>query len=486
MSQKIKNKQFEVISDFDFNINRLINLANPIDSTDAVTKEYVDDNAINYSIGTGLFSGCNVTIDDDTHFSVSSGICYFVDPVTKQSGRLIFTGETYIPLITIGPTDITISIGILPNGTVFQQIPVFSSYQRRIIICLGELMVDPFTQLLSRVRFRPVFSWDASTYVDSAMNEGINNIAGNTISVSGSSLMMNVSSGKMYGYSINAVRSYYDPNTSSFLSENVFNFITCFHNGTEWVYQSSGNTIIPGLYSNGTSSLQTVPNNKWSVRLIMRGALNGNMWISYPTQSNYYNDSNTAIADLENLFVTVPDELFGNVLPCAFLIVRGTATNLSNITDGVLVPVKSMTITAGGSMAVLATDVVFDNSTTTNLTSINTQDALVEINDKIENLNYSSNNKDMSANSGVSGNYLATNITIIDIPRTMVRVEVNSIEIIVGNGVKTNWCYFSGDNGITARTYTNVTQGDSLYWCGDVAPYQLESNDTITFIYMIY
>jgi hypothetical protein len=318
------------------------------------------------------------------------------------------------------------------------------------------------------------------------MNEGINNIAGNTISSSGSSLMMNVSSGVMCGYSINAGRSCYDPNTSTFLSENAFNFTTCFHNGTEWIYQSSGNTITPGLYSNGTSTLQTVASNKWSVRLIMRGALNGTMWISYPTQGSYYNHSDSAIADLENLFITIPDELFGNVLACAFLIVRGGATDLSTTSDGVFIPVKSMTIAAGGSMTILATDVVFDNSTTTNLTSINTQDALVEINDKIENLNYSSNNKDMPANSGVSGNYLATNTSITDIPRTMVRVTVNSIEIIVGNGVKTNWCYFSGDGGTTAKTYANITQGDSLYWCGDVAPYQLETNDTITFIYMTY
>lgn len=91
----------------------------------------------------------------------------------------------------------------------------------------------------------------------------------------------------------------------------------------------------------------------------------------------------------------------------------------------------------------------------------------------------------MLANSGTTGIYLATNTSILSIPSSRVRVLVNSVEITVGNGTTNSNCYFSNDDGSTARTYTNVSQGDYLYWNGDVAPYQLESDDTITFIHMV-
>lgn len=487
MGTKIQNKQLQITSNFDFENHRLLNLAYPSGSTDATNKDYVDINAINYSVGTGIFNGFTITISGGTHFSISSGIGYIVDPVTKQSIEIVFTGATYVPLMSLSPNDITISIGVLQDKSVFQQIPFFTSAQRRSMLCLGELLVDPFTQLLDIVRFRPIFSWDTSTAVDDSLFMGIKNVTGNSISASGTTLMMNVSAGDIYGYAINAARSYSNPNTSTFSGVTGFSFISTFHNGTEWIYQTSGYTINPALYSNGTPTLQSVASNKWSVRLIMRDAMNGKMWISYPTQTDTYADSASAIGDLDNLHITIPDELFNTVLACSFLIVRGGASDLSSTGDGVFVPVQSMNIIAGGSTSVLASDVSFNNSTTTGITSINVQNTLVEVNNKIESFDYSFNNQEMVVNSGVSGIYKATNTTITDIPKTRVRVEVNSLEVKVGNGTKTAYCYFSGDSGTTARTYSNVAQGDSLYWNGDVAEYQLNDiTDTITFIYMTY
>ena len=100
-------------------------------------------------------------------------------------------------------------------------------------------------------------------------------------------------------------------------------------------------------------------------------------------------------------------------------------------------------------------------------------------------LDYSTSNQDMLALSGTSGIYLATNTTITDIPATIVRVEINGLKVTVGSGTTNAHCFFSDDNGITAKNYDNITQGDSLYWNGDVATYQLEETDLIDFNYMV-
>lgn len=486
MIQKIKNQQIRITTPFDINDQRLINVATPSGSTDGVNKNYVDTTSTNSAVGTGIYSGCMMSIVDGTHFAITSGIGYFIDPETKIAAQIVIPAYSSVTLMTFGSNIITISVGILPNGSVFQQTPIFSAYQRRIIICLGELVVEPSSQKLYSVSMETVFSWDTSSFVDNSINTGIKNISGNSITPSGSSLSMNISSGSMYGYSVNAINSYSNPNERSYSGETTFVFEPTYYNSTEWVYLPTGRTVNPGLYSNGTTSLQTVPNNKWSLRMFMRGAYTSKIWMSYPTQTDVYPDSATAIAGIADINVTIPDEIVGKVLPICFLIVKGSATNLSDTNEAVFVPISSTVVTASGSMSVLAMDVVFDNSLSSGLTSINVQNAIDEVNTKIENINYSTSNLDMPALSGTSGIYKATNGTITDTPKTWVRVEVNGLEVTVGNGTVNAPCYFSSDGGTTPKSYSNVVIGDSLYWNRNVALYNLENSDLISFVYMTF
>jgi len=105
------------------------------------------------------------------------------------------------------------------------------------------------------------------------------------------------------------------------------------------------------------------------------------------------------------------------------------------------------------------------------------------VDDTVDSLTYSTD-INLTAISGTSGQYLATNTTVSSIPITNIKVNINSIEVNVGNGTKIADCYFSGDNGTTARSFTNVAQGDKLYWNGDVAKFQLETTDEIDFVYL--
>jgi hypothetical protein len=53
----------------------------------------------------------------------------------------------------------------------------------------------------------------------------------------------------------------------------------------------------------------------------------------------------------------------------------------------------------------------------------------------------------------------------------------------VGNAIKTDDCYFSADGGTTARSYDNLSAGDTLFWNGIIAGFDLEPSDLISFQY---
>ena len=64
-----------------------------------------------------------------------------------------------------------------------------------------------------------------------------------------------------------------------------------------------------------------------------------------------------------------------------------------------------------------------------------------------------------------------------------VDVFVDGLLIPIGDGVKTRPCYFSGDNGVTARLLKDITAGDFLHWNGSVAGCQLATTDVVDILY---
>ncbi len=79
----------------------------------------------------------------------------------------------------------------------------------------------------------------------------------------------------------------------------------------------------------------------------------------------------------------------------------------------------------------------------------------------------------------------STGITITYTPFNdePVSIEVNGLECNIGDGAKDEACYFSGDGGATARTMEDITAGDTLYWMGSIAGYELETDDDIDIEY---
>lgn len=119
-----------------------------------------------------------------------------------------------------------------------------------------------------------------------------------------------------------------------------------------------------------------------------------------------------------------------------------------------------------------------------NLTDVTTK-GWVEAyaNSAVTSLTYATENLNMWASSTTanSGLQKACATAILVQPNSDVRVLINGVEVNIGTGLD---CVFSPD-GTTLRTPGSELVGDFLYWYTTGAKYQLESDDTIDFMYLI-
>lgn len=97
-----------------------------------------------------------------------------------------------------------------------------------------------------------------------------------------------------------------------------------------------------------------------------------------------------------------------------------------------------------------------------------------------------SSNKDQTPAAG-AGNEVTTALTIAATPAgdSYVRVSVNGSGQTLGDGVKTKDCYFSADGGTTARAIAAIASGDTLYWNGVIAGFDLATTDRIDMEYNV-
>ena len=85
-----------------------------------------------------------------------------------------------------------------------------------------------------------------------------------------------------------------------------------------------------------------------------------------------------------------------------------------------------------------------------------------------------------------NGDYSPTGITIDYTPfsDSAVDVLVNGLGLSEADGDRdAAEAYFSNDGGLTAKLIANIEAGDELYWNGDIAGFDLSTDDTIDIMY---
>lgn len=140
-----------------------------------------------------------------------------------------------------------------------------------------------------------------------------------------------------------------------------------------------------------------------------------------------------------------------------------------------------------------------DNTITQANISITTQDVInptdLTTKEWVENyvntasalITYCTSNLNMTALVTVknTGYNLACSTPVQVTPNSDIKVLINGVEVNVGLQGTNVDCNFSPD-GVTFRAIGDVRVGDFLYWDTTNARYQLDSNDEIDFIYLIY
>ena len=138
---------------------------------------------------------------------------------------------------------------------------------------------------------------------------------------------------------------------------------------------------------------------------------------------------------------------------------------LITASKGDYINVNGLTSSSAGSSAVLL--MIEGAGSTISETGVETSDDL----DWIPN------------NTTADGDYTGITITYTPYSDSNVQVTVNGLGANLGDGVKTKDCYFSGDNGTTARAIADITAGDQLHWNGSIAGFELEDTDLVDIIY---
>ena len=85
------------------------------------------------------------------------------------------------------------------------------------------------------------------------------------------------------------------------------------------------------------------------------------------------------------------------------------------------------------------------------------------------------------------GNYATTGLAITESPTddSYVCLMVNGVMESLGNGARNRSFYFSNDGGTTARLFSAVKAGDTLYFNGTIAGYDLSATDRVSMVYDI-
>lgn len=156
---------------------------------------------------------------------------------------------------------------------------------------------------------------------------------------------------------------------------------------------------------------------------------------------------------------------------------RDDADNSAKVTSGLMVYVEEGT----------ANGTYYYKLTTPNPIALGTTGLTFSVSGSSYYATPTKSNKNMPASLTSTDFSLACATSIAATPAqgSYVKVSVNGVPITLGDGVKTSECYFSVDGGTTARTILSIQAGDSLYWVGSVAGYQLATTDRVDFDYAV-
>jgi hypothetical protein len=292
---------------------------------------------------TGLLSGGVITINstNSASYDISAGHGYIVDnytvptqPTYKAVSWSRFEGITPSGLGTNPRTNIAIS----SSGQIYEQPDAFNDRDYREYIVLGRV-AHVGTPFIQRALSLPLTVYNRHLHwFDLASALSPLNVVGNVYGPSGSSMRISKTSGETYRIGSNYRFDSTFPDITADTAVNSVTFAYRWRSGSVFAEAPTTTIVTGSLYDNGTGILQPVQNNRFTVqRIYFFGATNTTR-IQFG--QHLYNSMADALAAANSEVFAVDPNLAADATFRAFMIVKGDATNLSNIAQATFIPVN--------------------------------------------------------------------------------------------------------------------------------------------------
>lgn len=366
------------ISDFD-TASRIAVVEDAI--VNGVTNKAPSQNAVfdalnisNQNANTGILYGGGLEVNtDSTKWDLVSGFGYITDTLAGVIVPITWATQSALttPYLT---TAVATYVLITNSGTILLQPTRPTAEQFRTHIYLGKLAHTTLTTILFAIT-EPVRMFNTAGQIqDINLAIGSINISGNVVTPNGANLNINVSAGSTYRAGANYLTSRNSPSITTEPMVVATSFRRKYRNGTGGWLAVNATTIDSEFYDNGSGTLVTVPNNKFTVMTVWRFGGSGTLHIDYG--QTYYDSMDSAINSIGKAILVQDPDNERDASKRGWIITKKGVTTLTDVST-------AMFLQAGkfgeiGSTGVVPTlQSTYDNSSTPQITTKVTTGALV-------------------------------------------------------------------------------------------------------------
>lgn len=399
-----------------------------------------------------MLSGGSLSVKNSTEITIAAGNGFIIDHENllgpfggAAAGKVVSWNQQDVVIAAVATNDYSL-IAIDENGNVIQSITPFSPEEHRAYLVLGKVIHRAGTvDFTIDLQHRAVDVH--SQYVDLAEAIGPINLEGNVIEPHdpSSTLEIKKSAGSTFRLNYNSVTDITNPHVTTEALQDPATFFRVYRNGSgDWTYVSSQTTVDPDNYDDGSGTLASVPNNKFSLQRIYMFAGSGRIYVFYG--QNTYSTLDEAVIGIDTEQWEGPPGNFFDASFRAYLIIKQGIADLSDPTEfrflagGRFQGVEGAGGSGGGAISTFTDGdfAVYYDSEPNRTFSFD-----------LSNLSATSNEIIMAANASQ-----AADITVT-LPST-------TGTLITGTGVATRVPYYSGADSFTNSANFYYTTGTGL------------------------
>ncbi len=403
---------------------------------------------------TGLISGGVISIGTGgagvaTTFSITAGGATFVTTDAFGTGEIVtqkinWTVFTDVSVTNIA-TQVVTYVCIDSTGSIVQLPATPSNTQLRSLTFVGIVRHEDLATVQQVGQSQSYAVSPMSQLRDFANAVGKLNTEGNQIS-GFASLQFLKSAGKMFALDLNFTISESDPSIVSTGEINTSTsgmFAYGFQDGSTSVFTLTD--IDPNLLDTGSFPGGTYPNNQFGTSRCY--LFPSNLLLILPPQTSYGSLAAAEDAILTETFI-VDAEVLANGLLIAFIVTKGNATSLQNLSDTLILNATKFGAAGSSSIAVSTLQTSYDNSIQPQIITDATRNAVVF-------QGGSGNNADNTTEHKNNAGTIVSSITGNGLLDTVAYSEGGDAGVIIRNALGGSGNF----NMMAGGTYTNIEVG---------------------------